>query len=119
MVEPRPTICVVTQGELRSLAYQFRWGARKVEAVQFLLQYFRVISIDDPDIVEAYAVMDAHSERTGHTMGKNDIWITAAAKMADATLLTMDKDYDHLCPDYVTRVCIDPGSDFTVAAHDE
>jgi hypothetical protein len=30
MIEPRPLSCTVTEGELYSLAFQFRWGAGKV-----------------------------------------------------------------------------------------
>jgi len=29
-------------------------------------------------------------------MGKNDLWITATAHVTNATLLTMDKDFQHL-----------------------
>jgi predicted nucleic acid-binding protein len=29
-------------------------------------------------------------------MGKNDIWIAATAKVADATLLSIDNDFNHL-----------------------
>ena len=29
-------------------------------------------------------------------MGKNDLWIAATASVLDLTLLTTDKDFDHL-----------------------
>jgi tRNA(fMet)-specific endonuclease VapC len=29
-------------------------------------------------------------------MGKNDLWIAATASVLSATLLTTDKDFDHL-----------------------
>lgn len=29
-------------------------------------------------------------------MGKNDVWIAATTKVAGATLLTTDNDFDHL-----------------------
>jgi tRNA(fMet)-specific endonuclease VapC len=108
MIEPRPLLSVVVAGELRSLAYQFQWGKAKLDKASFLLNYFQRISIDDPDIIEAYAVLDAYSESVGRKMGKNDLWIAATAKVMVATILTTDKDFDHLSPDFVTRIWVDP-----------
>ncbi len=33
---------------------------------------------------------------SARNMGKNDIWIAATASVLDATLLTTDKDFNHL-----------------------
>jgi hypothetical protein len=41
-------------------------------------------------------------------MDKNDRWIAAAVKTAGATLLTTDHDCDHLIPDHLAGVVIDP-----------
>lgn len=41
-------------------------------------------------------------------MGKNDLWIAAAAHAAGAMVLTTDKDFDHLFPDHLAGVFIDP-----------
>jgi hypothetical protein len=43
-------------------------------------------------------------------MGKNDLWIASAAKATGATLMTTDKDFDHLHPTKLTRVWIDERS---------
>ena len=43
--EPRPVICAVTEGELRSLIYQFGWGAQKADQAMYLLSYFKRIPI--------------------------------------------------------------------------
>ena len=43
-------------------------------------------------------------------MGKNDLWIAATAKATGATLLTTDKDFDHLYPGQINRIYIDPAS---------
>ncbi len=104
MIEPRPLISVVTAGELRSLAYQFRWGNQKRDQALYFLDYFRQISIDHPDIVEAYAVMDAFSAHVGRSMGKNDAWIAATAKIMGATILTTDGDFEHLTPQFIDRI---------------
>ena len=111
MVEPHPIISIVSAGELRSLAYQLMWGLDKSEQAHFLLNYFKNVSIDDGDIIEAYAVIDAYSVAVGKSMGKNDLWIAATAKVTGATLLTTDKDFDHLVPHSLTRFWIDPDAD--------
>ncbi len=38
-----------------------------------LLDYFRRVSIETPDTLEAHAVIDAESRRQGVGMGKNDL----------------------------------------------
>lgn len=98
MIDPRPLICIVSEGELRSLAYQFRWGEGKVEQSLFYLSYFKRVSIDQKEVYEAYAAIDAYSISLGYTMGKNDLWIAATAHVTGATLLTTDRDFDHLAP---------------------
>jgi predicted nucleic acid-binding protein len=96
MTDPRPYVCVVTEGELRSLAYQFGWGPDKVERMFFLLAHFQRVSIDTEEILHAYAVIDAYSQKVGNAMGENDVWIAAVAHVTRARLLTTDKDFDHL-----------------------
>jgi len=34
-------------------------------------------------------------------MGKNDLWIAATAHVVDATILTTDKDFDHLASEFL------------------
>ncbi len=65
LIDPRPLISVVTAGELRSLALQFNWQAAKLDQMEFCLGYLKRVSIDDPEIIRAYAVIDAHCQRTG------------------------------------------------------
>jgi tRNA(fMet)-specific endonuclease VapC len=102
MAMPRPLISVVTEGELRSLVYQFGWGENRVDQVFFLLEYFDQIRIESPELFHMYAVIDNFSLRMGITMGKNDLWIAASTYMAEATLLTTDGDFDHLNGDLLT-----------------
>jgi tRNA(fMet)-specific endonuclease VapC len=96
MATPRPSICIVTDGELRSLSAQFEWGEQKSTQALFLLSYFMRINIDAVKILEAYAAIDNYSLRMGRSMGKNDLWIAAAASVKGAILLTTDDDFDHL-----------------------
>lgn len=107
MAIPRPLISVVSDGELRSLAYQFRWGERHVDQALFLLDYFKRVAVDTVEVLHTYAVIDAQSRRMGVKMGKNDVWIAAAAHVTGATLLTTDRDFEHLPSDLLTRIPID------------
>jgi predicted nucleic acid-binding protein len=34
-------------------------------------------------------------------MGKNDLWIAATAKVANATLITVDSDFSHLAKSFI------------------
>ncbi len=110
LADPRPLISVVTEGELRSLINQWKWGKRKTSQARFLVQYFSRVPVAREDVFEAYAVLDAYSETVGHSMGKNDAWIAAAANVMDATLVTTDKDFDHLQPDFLNLDWIDPAA---------
>jgi predicted nucleic acid-binding protein len=111
LTDPRPIISVVTDGELRSLALQFNWQAEKVDQMEFCLGYLKRVSIDDPEILRAYAVIDAHGQRTGQPLGKNDVWIAATVSVTGARLLTTDKDFDRLDPLFLSRDWIDPSVD--------
>jgi tRNA(fMet)-specific endonuclease VapC len=98
MTETRPLLSPATEAEIRSLAYQWRWGESRLDQMRFLLGYFARAPLETPAMLEAYALIDAFSERTGHAMGKNDVWIAAAAHVTGATLLTADHDFNHLDP---------------------
>jgi len=105
--EPTPLISVVTAGELRSLAYQWGWATAKRDQMEFLLGYFKVVDILDPAVIEAYAVIDSRLQQRGYSHGKNDLWIAATVSVTGATLLTTDRDFDPLHPEFVTREWID------------
>lgn len=111
VIEPSPLISVITEGELRSLAIPFNWQAQKLDQMGYYLGYFKRVSIDQPEILKAYAVIDAHGQRTGHPLGKNDVWIAATASVTGARLLTTDKDFDALDPLFLSREWIDPSAD--------
>jgi predicted nucleic acid-binding protein len=106
--EPSPLISAVTEGELLSLVYQFGWREAKTDRALFLLDFFPPVPIDEPGMRHTYAVIDAYSESIGRSMGKNDVWIAAAAHFSNATLLTLDRDFDHLTPDFINLARIDP-----------
>jgi hypothetical protein len=45
-------------------------GELKKEQVNFLCGFFGRYSIDSPEVLEAYAVIDSYSESMGRPMGK-------------------------------------------------
>lgn len=108
LATPRPAISVVTEGELRSLAVQWKWGKRKKDQARFLVNYFYRVDVNLEDVFSAYATIDSYSESVGHPMGKNDLWIAAAAYVTNSILITTDKDFDHLQPGFISVDWIDP-----------
>jgi predicted nucleic acid-binding protein len=107
-------ICVVTVGEMFSLVRQFNWGQSKRDDLQAILNEVVWLDINHPDILDAYGEVDHFSIQKGRKLGKNDAWIAATAKVADATLLTTDPDFDHLQGVHIDRIWIDPDTKIAV-----
>jgi tRNA(fMet)-specific endonuclease VapC len=76
--------------------------------MRFALAHFDWLPIDRPAILDAYALIDAEMQITGHSMGKNDLWIAATCAGTGFRLLTTDRDFDRLVPTYLERDYIDP-----------
>jgi tRNA(fMet)-specific endonuclease VapC len=98
------TSCVV-EGELKSFAIQRNWGFNKVQKMEKILSDFTIYPIKTNKIISKYAEIYAFSQGkhptialngSARNMGKNDLWIAATAAVLDATLLTMDRDFEHL-----------------------
>jgi predicted nucleic acid-binding protein len=103
------TVAVVTVGELYALANKLAWGAARRAAMVRQIAPFDVQNIDQR-VIAAYAEIDATSDAIGRPMGKNDAWIAATARVLDATLLTTDRDFDHLHGPWIDRDWVDPAS---------
>ncbi len=99
-------ISLVTVGEIHTFALRNRWGQRKMDNLQQLIQRFEVIAVtDDPALIKMYAEIDVYSQSQHPTlrlptsarkMGKNDLWIAATTAVYNATLLSTDADFTHL-----------------------
>ncbi len=100
-------ISVVTEGEIRSLALQRGWGEKRNLDLENVLEKLLISPIKIQNIIDAYARIDAYSQgklsekplpagMTSRNMGKNDLWIAATAHALQVTLITTDKDFDHL-----------------------
>ncbi len=111
--DPRPIISVVTAGEVRSLALQWKWGQKKLDQMEFALGFFKAVTIHEPDVIRAYATIDAFCEENGQSLGKNDVWIAATAAVTGARLLTTDRDFDRLSPLFLERDWINPDTNTT------
>lgn len=112
-------VSVVSKGEIYSLAIQFNWGERKKLELESLLRRIPVVDINTDRIIQRYAEIDAYSQGKDRTkplptgmssrnMGKNDLWIAATASVLNATLVTIDTDFDHLNSVFLTVAYINP-----------
>ena len=99
---------VICQGELLALSEKFGWGAKRREGLEEALDNFPALGIT-PLVLQSYALIDAWTHgrpvmTTGIpapptpavSMKQNDIWIAAAAHASQATLLSTDRDFEHL-----------------------
>lgn len=98
-------LCVVSKGELRSIAVQNQWGAPRRLRLEELMGDFYPADIFSEETIDCYAQIDAYSQNklpgkplgiTARNMGKNDLWIAATAHILAAKLITTDADFDHL-----------------------
>ncbi|MCE7064280.1 type II toxin-antitoxin system VapC family toxin [Dyadobacter sp. CY326] len=100
----------IVLGELKSLAIQNKWGAQRKLELQVLVNELVPVRTITDDIIERYAEIDAFSQGrlrerqlkgSARNMGKNDLWIAATASVLNATLITTDKDFDHLNAEFL------------------
>ncbi len=99
-------------GELDSLAKQNQWGARRMNELAQILSSMQIVPMAGQALIEQYGNIDAYSQGklttqplpsgvSARNMGKNDLWIAASAIVPGATLMTTDRDFDHLSPDFL------------------
>jgi predicted nucleic acid-binding protein len=117
----RGVISVVSQGELESLAIQWKWGTKRRNRMENLLTDFIILPIKVRSSINAYARIDAYSQGrlsakplptglSARNMGKNDLWIAATAHATNAVLVTTDHDFDHLDGQFISLNQIDLSS---------
>jgi predicted nucleic acid-binding protein len=104
---PRPAVSIVTVGELHALAGKFTWGGPRCARLSTILTDFVQLNLSD-EIVAAYGEIDTASHFAGYDMGKNDLWIAATARHHGLTLLTTDRDFDHLGGTWIDLEWVDP-----------
>lgn len=113
----RPLISIVSHGELWSMAERRKWGKDKRQAVEQILDSVVTIDLNAGEIITAYVEIDQLSQTVAQgarTLSKNDLWIAATAKASNAALLTTDKDFLFLHPNYLFIEYVDPISKLTI-----
>ncbi len=109
-------ISVVTLGELNSLTRQYNYGLKRQTTINSLVELVYPIDINTQAIIDRYGEIDAYSQNklndrplkmTSRNMGKNDLWIAATASVYDLTLVTMDKDFNHLKDVFLDLILIE------------
>lgn len=113
-------VSIVTVAEIKSLAYKLKWGTAKREVMNNLLQKIPAVKIDSAKIPTAFAEIDSFSQgkhpglklpdgMSARNMRDNDIWIAATAHTLSATLISTDKDFEHLKNQFINYIYIDQG----------
>jgi len=87
-------------------------GPEKIEQLHALLLKLVIVDINREPVVAHDVEIDHHSRRMGRRMNQNDLWIAAVSAAIGATLLTTDRDFDHLDQSTVRFVWIDPQGPF-------
>ncbi len=101
-------LSIVSVGEILSLAEQLNWGTARIQQAEAFIARSHVYPLEYSGIIPAYITLDNESRRAGRKMSDNDLWIAATARVIGATLLTTDKDFDHLHPNFLLREWVDP-----------
>ncbi|MGE0552563.1 MAG: type II toxin-antitoxin system VapC family toxin [Gemmatimonadales bacterium] len=105
----RPLISIVTVGETLALARRLGWGTQKTSTLRDLLTNLVVVDVSHAGVVDRYAELTAWCQSNGRSLDDNDRWIAATASVADAWLITTDRDFDPLDPKFLRHVYFDPG----------
>ena len=102
----------ITLGELDSIIKQTNWGAKKIKELNTILKGFQLLDAVSMELIRNYGTIDAYSQgklknkplptgMSARNMGKNDLWIAATALSIQATLISTDKDFNHLHPSFI------------------
>jgi predicted nucleic acid-binding protein len=91
----RPLVCEVSIGEMLAFSRNPQWSEKQRQRMEAIHEHVTVIDISDRRVLEAYADLStlAQASRWPLFSGKNDLWVAAAANVAQAHLITMDKDF--------------------------
>lgn len=102
-------ISVVTLGELDAFIKKVGIGEKRKKKINGIISRLAKVGLNSKELIEKYGDIDTYSQGklkkkgnfSARNMGKNDIWIAATASVYDLTLLTTDKDFDHLKGEYI------------------
>ena len=96
--EDRLVTCAVVRGEILYGLARLRPGRHLVELTAKTASLFAGVPSEPirTGAAEHYARLKHAAERSGATLGENDLWIAAAACDLGATLVTEDADFRRL-----------------------
>jgi tRNA(fMet)-specific endonuclease VapC len=107
-----PVVASVSIGEIEGFVQRGQWGDMKIKRLKNLISKIVVIDItaEDEQLMKSYATLWNYSKNNlpGNKLGKsigigqNDVWIAALAKTANAELVTIDGDFEHLNNKWLT-----------------
>ena len=113
---------VICRGEILALAEKYGWGSEKRTRLEELLRQIPQLDISRGPIIDAYARLDAWTHgksvmapknarppKPAVSMTQNDMWIAATAHASGATLLSTDRDFEHLHNVWLQFVYVRPG----------
>lgn len=111
-------ICEVTEGEIAAFAHENKWGKYKLDRLAKFLKRLTSIPISSTLVKKFYVLISAYSRNrhkslrlskpfTARSMGKNDIWIAALAASKEYTLISTDRDFEHLDGKVLNFIYID------------
>lgn len=104
--DSRIYLSIVTLAEIKSIGFRNNWSKEKWHILDTVLKRFAIMEVNE-SLLDTYVQIDAYSQRrnpsfheygfsTPRNMGKNDIWIASTAALLGLTLVTTNKDFDHL-----------------------
>lgn len=113
--ENESMISIVSIGEIMVLASANNWGENKLKLVQRLIDKLIIIELTYEEILDKYIEIEEYNrnihsskKRSGShiKMCKNDIWIAATAMATNTSLLTSDKDFQHLNKEFLDVIFV-------------
>lgn len=107
----RLAISTISLGEINAITKKLQLDKRRKSKISEIVENLNEFNINVREVIERYGDIDAYSqgkiganqgEFSARNMGKNDIWIAATASVFGLTLITTDKDFDHLNEVYLS-----------------
>ena len=105
-------VSIATVGEIESIAFQNNWQEKRIRHYEKFMENIGVLEINS-QLIESYKNIDSYSQKkhpdfktypfkSSRNMGKNDIWIAATASFLNLSLVTTDKDFEHLRDTFIS-----------------
>ena len=114
---------IVCHGEMLAIAERRQWQEAKRAKLREILKGIPAMGIDAPEILSAYAKISAWTKhgksvapsgekppKPAISMAHNDLWVAATAYASRATLLSTDKDFEHMHDIWFPYVYVDRNS---------